>query len=97
LSKYPSVQRDLAFVIDSNLPYSEIEANVKSIKLPKLRQIKLFDVFESDKLGLGKKSMALNFTFLDEEKTMLDKEIDLMMQSIITSLEKNLNAEIRKA
>jgi len=97
LSKYPTVQRDLAFVIDSNLPYSEIEANVKSIKLPKLRQIKLFDVFESDKLGKGKKSMALNFTFLDEEKTMLDKEIDSMMQSIITSLEKNLNAEIRKA
>ena len=54
-------------------------------------------MFESDKLGKGKKSMALNFTFLDEEKTMLDKEIDLMMQSIITSLEKNLNAEIRKA
>jgi len=97
LSKYPSVQRDLAFVIDSNLPYSDIEANVKSIKLPKLRHIKLFDVFESEKLGKGKKSMALNFTFQDEEKTMLDKEIDSMMQSIITSLEKNLNAEIRKA
>lgn len=97
LPKYPSVQRDLAFVIDNNLPYSDIELNIKSIKLSKLRQIKLFDVFESDKLGKGKKSMALNFTFLDEEKTMLDKEIDSMMQSIITSLEKNLNAEIRKA
>ena len=39
------------------------------LKLPKLKGIRLFDVFESDKLGVNKKSMALSFTFVDEEKT----------------------------
>ena len=40
--------------------------------------------------------MAVNFTFLDEEKTLTDKEIDSLMSKIMTTLEKELNAEIRK-
>jgi len=56
----------------------------------------LFDVFESDKLGADKKSMAVNFTFLDEEKTLTDKEIDSMVNKLIQSFEKELQAEIRK-
>jgi phenylalanyl-tRNA synthetase beta chain len=58
--------------------------------------MKLFDVFESEKFGAGKKSMAINFTFLDEEKTLTDPEIDGWMNRIMTSLEKDLQAEIRK-
>jgi phenylalanyl-tRNA synthetase beta chain len=64
--------------------------------LNKLKDVKLFDVFESEKLGKDKKSMAVNFTFLDEEKTLTDKEIDSWMSTIMTTLEKELNAEIRK-
>jgi len=56
----------------------------------------LFDVFESEKLGAGKKSMAINLTFQDQEKTLTDKEIDAWMNKIMTTLEKELNAEIRK-
>ena len=67
-----------------------------TFKLNKLKAVHLFDVFESEKLGAGKKSMAVNFTFLDEEKTMTDKEIDAMMQKIMQSLEKEVGAEIRK-
>jgi phenylalanyl-tRNA synthetase beta chain len=56
----------------------------------------LFDIFESEKIGAGKKSMAVSFTFQDEEKTLTDKEIDGMMNKIISSYEKELDAEIRK-
>ena len=49
-----------------------------------------------DKLGADKKSMAVSFTFLDEEKTLTDKEIDSMMSKIIAAYETELNAEIRK-
>ena len=69
---------------------------VQKIKLDKLQDIKLFDIFESEKLGAGKKSMAVNFTFQDEGKTLTDKEIDGWMSKIMTSLEKELQAEIRK-
>jgi phenylalanyl-tRNA synthetase beta chain len=51
---------------------------------------------ESEKLGAGKKSMAINFTFLDEEKTLTDKEIDSWMNRIMTTLEKELGAEVRR-
>lgn len=90
------VYRDLAMVVPSTLPYSEVENTVKSVHLDKLENIKLFDIFESDKLGKDKKSLALSFTFLDPEKTLTDKEIDGMMNSIVSALEKKLGVEIRK-
>jgi phenylalanyl-tRNA synthetase beta chain len=69
---------------------------VKKLKLDHLSGIKLFDVFESDKLGKGKKSMAINFTFLDKEKTLTDAETDGMMNKIVAAFQKELGAEIRK-
>ena len=58
--------------------------------------MRLFDIFESEKLGKDKKSLAINFTFIDEEKTLTDKEIDGMMNRIMQALQKDVNAEIRK-
>jgi phenylalanyl-tRNA synthetase beta chain len=66
IPKFPSVQRDLALVVPNQLAYEEVEKSVQKIRLSKLQGIKLFDIFESEKLGTGKKSMAVNFTFLDD-------------------------------
>ena len=96
LPKYPSVERDLAMIVSKELPWESIEKTVQKIRLNKLQEIRLFDIFESEKLGSGKKSIAVNFTFLDEEKTLTDKEIDGWMSKIMTTLEKDLQAEIRK-
>lgn len=96
ISRYPAVQRDLAMIVPKELAWQEVEKTVQKIRLDNLRDIKLFDIFESDKLGAGKKSMAVNFTFLDEEKTLTDKEIDGWMNKIMGALEKDLQAEIRK-
>lgn len=96
LPKYPAVERDLAMVVPRQMPYAQISNLIKGLRLEKLQEVKLFDVFESEKLGMDKKSLAINFTFLDEEKTLTDKEIDSWMQRIMTSLEKETGAEIRK-
>jgi phenylalanyl-tRNA synthetase beta chain len=96
IPKYPSVERDLALVVPKSMKYKEVEDQLNKLRLNKLQDVKLFDVFESEKLGADKKSMAINFTFLDEEKTLTDKEIDSWMTKIMTTLEKELNAEIRK-
>jgi phenylalanyl-tRNA synthetase beta chain len=96
VSKFPAVQRDLALVVDRSVTYAAIELAVATVKLPKLKGIRLFDVFESDKLGVNKKSMALSFTFVDEEKTMTDTETDAMVSKLIGAFEKELGAEIRK-
>ena len=96
ISKYPAVERDLAMVVPKHMKYIDIRKQISGLKLQKLKNISLFDIFESEKLGKDKKSLAVNFTFLDEEKTLTDKEIDGWMTKIMTTLEKELNAEIRK-
>ncbi|MGC4233290.1 MAG: phenylalanine--tRNA ligase subunit beta [Niabella sp.] len=96
LSRFPAVQRDIAMVIPKSLKYAAVEEQVKKLNLKKLQAVQLFDIFESEKLGTDKKSIAVNFTFLDEEKTLTDGEIDGWMKKIMKSLEADLQAEIRK-
>jgi len=96
IAKFPSVQRDVAMIVPRQLAYEEVEKSVQKIRLNKLQDMKLFDIFESEKLGKNKKSLAVSFTFQDAEKTLTDKEIDDWMNKIMTTLEKDLHAEIRK-
>jgi len=96
LSRFPSMMRDISMVVQRSLAYDEVEKSVNKLKLDKLQEVKLFDIFESEKLGTDKKSIAVSFTFLDQEKTLTDKEIDGWMSKIMMTLEKDLSAEIRK-
>ena len=96
IPKYPAVERDLAMVVPKNMTYGEIPEQIKKLRIQQLQDVRLFDVFESEKLGKDKKSLAVNFTFLDEEKTLTDKEIDGWMNKIMAALENTLGAEIRK-
>jgi len=96
LAKQVPVNRDLALIVEKSLPFETIEKTVFDIGLQKLRTVQLFDIFESEKLGKDKKSMAISFTFLDHEKTLTDKEIDGMMSRIMKTAEQELKAEIRK-
>jgi phenylalanyl-tRNA synthetase beta chain len=96
LAKQVPVNRDLALIVEKSLPFETIEKAVYGIGLQKLRGVQLFDIFESEKLGADKKSMAISFTFLDYEKTLTDREIDGMMSRIMKTAEEELKAEIRK-
>ena len=96
VSRFPSVTRDLSLVVDKNVSYNEIEGIALSCKIPELKSIELFDVFESDKLGTGKKSMAVSFIFLNDQKTLTDKEIDIFMQKILIAYQERVKAAIRK-
>ena len=96
LPKQLPVYRDLAVVVRKSLAYEEVKKTVQQISLDKLRELRLFDIFESEKLGDDKKSLAMSFTFMDDEKTLTDKEIDGMMNKIIRTLEEKMQAEIRR-
>jgi phenylalanyl-tRNA synthetase beta chain len=96
VSRFPLVHRDLSIIIDKKVTYQEVEDLVKSLQLNKLDNIVLFDVFENEKIGMDKKSLAFNFTFIDKEKTLTDIEIENWMNKIINHLEMKLNAVIRR-
>ncbi len=96
VAKFQPVERDLAMVVPKSTLFEEFRKSIATLHLSTLKEVRLFDVFESDKLGAGKKSWAVNFTFLNEEKTLTDGEVDGWMKKIMTTLEKETGAEIRK-
>lgn len=95
LPKTQPVVRDLALLIDKSVTMERIEAVVRESERKLLRTVKLFDVYEGKNLPKGKKSYAISITLQDDEKTMQDKQIDAIMNKIITNLKKQLGAELR--
>jgi phenylalanyl-tRNA synthetase beta chain len=97
LNKFPSVRRDLALVIDKGVTFGEIRQLATKTAKKMLKELNLFDVFEDEsKIGEGKKSYAISFTFDDPEKTLQDKDIDALMGQLTSSFEVKLGAQIRK-
>jgi phenylalanyl-tRNA synthetase beta chain len=93
-SKFPTVRRDLALLIDKAITYSEIEKIAFSTEKKFLKEMNLFDIYEGEKLG-NKKSYAVSFTLLNSESTLTDKQIDVVMQRLISTYKEKLGAEIR--
>ena len=97
ISRFPSVRRDLALVIDKKVTFSEIESIAKQCEKKLLKQISLFDVYENEKqLGEGKKSYAVSFLFENFEKTLEDKDIDQIMDKVMKQLDEKIGAFVRK-
>ena len=95
LSKFPAVRRDLALLLDVNVPFAEVERVARSCEKKLLRKVELFDVYEGEHLPAGKKSYAVAFTLSDESKTMNDKQTEAIMGKIIKQLQQQLGAELR--
>jgi phenylalanyl-tRNA synthetase beta chain len=96
VSKFPEVRRDLALLIDRSVKFSQIEKLAFHTERKLLKAVRLFDVYQDERLGENKKSYAVSFTLLDDRKTLTDKEIDKIMQKLAWNFEKELGAEIRK-
>jgi phenylalanyl-tRNA synthetase beta chain len=97
LAKFPSMRRDLALIINEGIQFHQVlniaQKNGKSI----LKDVNLFDVYSNkEHLGEGKKSYAVSFIFQDENKTLVDKDVDNIMENLIQVYEKELGAFIRK-
>jgi phenylalanyl-tRNA synthetase beta chain len=95
VSKFPSVRRDLALLIDQSVQYNQIEKIAFSTEKKLLREVNLFDVYQGDKLPEGKKSYAVSFLFRDEEQTLTDKHIEKSMERLVKALIEQLGAELR--
>ena len=95
LPKYPEVRRDLAFLLDKNTKFAEIEKIAYETERKFLKKVSLFDVYEGKNLEAGKKSYAICFILQDESKTMTDNVIDGIMHKIQQNIETKLNAKLR--
>lgn len=95
LSKYPAVSRDLALLLDNNITFSQIVEVARQTEKKLLKKVELFDVYQGKNLPEGKKSYAVNFILQDEQKTLNDKQIDAIMQKLISNVKNKLGAELR--
>ena len=97
LSKFPSIRRDLALVIDNSVKFQDIAEIANKTGKNILKDVNLFNVYENEeKLGKGKKSCAVSFIFQDPSKTLKDKEVEKIMNKLIETYEGKLGAVIRR-
>ena len=95
IPKFNKIRRDLALLIDKNVNYQDLYQTARNNKSPFIKNINLFDVYEGKNLPEGKKSYAMSFELLNEEKTLEEKEIALVMDSLVKAFQKEFNAELR--
>ncbi|MDA3874275.1 MAG: hypothetical protein PF795_10000 [Kiritimatiellae bacterium] len=94
IPSFPSTTRDVALILDRSRSHREITDLVNQERPKDLVQVRLFDLFESDKLGENKKSMAYRFTYRNPKKTLTDEAVEKMHGRIVDRLVSGLNAEI---
>lgn len=95
-SKFPSINKDIALVVDKKAVSKDIEKVIKSAGGSLLTNIEVFDVYTGVGVGIDKKSIAYSLTFSDMKKTLTDEEINGLMDKIIDAVSKKCGAELRK-
>lgn len=95
VSKFPSVRRDLALIVDNKISFSQLKETAQKAERKLLTEVGIFDIYEGDKIPEGKKQYALSFVLQDSSKTLNDKTIDKAMRRIQQVLENDLGAKLR--
>ena len=96
ISKFPVVERDIAVVVDEKISNADLMAAIKSACGKIFYDVELFDVYRSENLGIGKKSMAYKITFMSDEKTLTGEEISNVVSKVLKSLDFRYGAKLRE-
>ena len=94
-SKFPTVDRDLAVVVEDKYLAGDLLDAVKTAKLKYLTDMRVFDTYKSEQIGEGKKSVAMSFSFECLERTLTDEDINAEMAKILSALKRKVGAKIR--
>ena len=94
-SKFPTVDRDLAVVVNDDVLAGDMIAAINNAKIKFLTDAKVFDTYRSEQIGEGKKSVALSFAFSSLERTLTDEDINAEMAKILSVLKRKVGAKIR--
>ena len=95
MSPFQSVSRDFAFILDDNVPASQLLRAVKSAGGPLVSDIQLFDVYQGKNIGNGQKSLAVTITLTPQKATLSEAEIDAISDAVIAAASKNCGAVLR--
>ena len=93
--RYPSVVRDFAFVVDEACKNEDLVTIIQENGRGLVQQVELFDLFSGEKIEAGKKSCAFTVEFLSKEKTLTEKEVESVVEGIVSAVQRKLNAKLR--
>jgi phenylalanyl-tRNA synthetase beta chain len=94
-SKFPEVRRDLAIIIGNEIAFADVDRVVRNNAGDRLTALRAFDVYEGEKLGEGKRSLALSLFWQHPERTLNDDEVHEFFDRVINALQKELGATLR--
>jgi phenylalanyl-tRNA synthetase beta chain len=92
---FPPVLEDLALIVEEAIPAERVAEVIRSAGGSLVTEIQLFDVYRGEQIGLGKKSLAYNVTYLDPERTLTDQDVVKIRGRIIQQLRQELDARLR--
>lgn len=95
ISKYPTVSKDLAFIVSKDVTADTIMKTIKKAGGKLLKDTKLFDVYENEEVYKDKKSLAFTLTFGDDNKTLTEEEVVVIFNKIIDKVVLENNAVLR--
>ena len=96
LSKYPSVRRDLAFVVAESVSWDAMRATAKQAAGQSLRELRLFDRYAGKGVETGFKSLAMALILQDESRTLTDRDVESVVAAVVAALEHEHAAVIRR-
>ena len=96
ISKYPSIKRDIAVVVDKSVSAAQVSQNTASAAGSLLKDLQLFDIYEGEGIDSGRKSLALGLTLQDTVRTLTDEDVDQLMSRVLEQLKTNLGASLRE-
>ncbi|MDR7073723.1 phenylalanine--tRNA ligase subunit beta [Fictibacillus barbaricus] len=96
LPRYPSITRDIALVVDKELPSGDLFTVIQAAGGELLKEVNLFDLYEGERMEEGKKSLAFSLKYFDPERTLTDEEVVAAHDRVLKSLEERFGAQLRK-
>ena len=95
IPKYPSIARDIAFILDKNVHAGDVKKVIEEVGAPLVNRVDIFDLYQGDNLEEGKKSIAYSLLYQHPEKTLKDEEVEESYQKIIAAVNEKFNAYVR--
>jgi phenylalanyl-tRNA synthetase beta chain len=95
LSRFPAIRRDLAIVVDAEIPFERVRHCVSAAASDLLRDLVLFDLYEGEKIDSGRKSLALGLILQASSQTLTDQDVEKTISRVLAGLENELGARLR--
>jgi phenylalanyl-tRNA synthetase beta chain len=94
--QFPAISRDIALLADTTVPAAEIEAAIRKRAKSVLSGLRLFDLYEGERLGAGKRSLAYQLRFSAPDRTLTDAEVNPVLEKVLADLKEKLGVELRQ-